>query len=242
MKKLFAHLGLFISQAKVDPYSYDENTYVSDNEATLQEHKEYLKEIENAEDNRLQGIENKTSQLVSQTGIIFSLLSLFVPLFFDKISELNILFKVAFFILLLLSFLLYVLTIHHAIKIYNIKKYVYSRNSPNTVLKYQSNTLKSFTQIQIKDLLYSINKNVKTNNIIANNLIFAYRNFQIANILTAILGALLCVSLLFAHPKSNTTTIDNQIKIEGLNSNLNKISVAIDSIKLIQTIKCDTSK
>jgi hypothetical protein len=220
--KPFKYLGFFVNEIQTNPYNLDVE-YDSSDLPKLTHHRDYLKEIEKSEHDRLDKIENKTSQIVAQTGVIFSLLSLFVPLFFDTLSNQPLPFRILFFSLLTLSFLFYVCTIHHSIKIYNIKNYKYGKASPTTVLNLKGETIENFVRTEVKDLLYIINRNTKTNNIVGDNLIYAYRSFQIANICTALLGGLLCFSLLFVEPEQSTTQIKGTVKIENLDTELQKM-------------------
>lgn len=86
MKTYLNKFGLWLDKDDVNPYSYSVEDYSTTDKDKIKTHKEFLKSIEAEENSRLGLIENKTSQLVSQTGIIFSLLSLFIPIFIDKVS------------------------------------------------------------------------------------------------------------------------------------------------------------
>lgn len=176
-------------------------------------HRDFLKSLEAEENNRLTLIENKTTQLVAQTGVIFALLSLFIPLVIDKIDSFYL--KVLIFIPLGLAFLFYLLTIHNAAKNFNVKNFKYSRSLPKNVVTFQDGTAEDFLIEEINDLLHSTKVNTKINNKKADNLLFSYNSFKVANILTAILGILLCVSLLFIKQKKDPISIENPIKIEN---------------------------
>lgn len=203
MKKFLNKYGLFLDKQDINPYSYSINDYITTGDTEkLKTHLEFLKGIESEENNRLSIIENKTSQLVSQTGIIFSLLSLFIPIFIDKVTEQHWGIRLFFLIILVIAFLFYMLTIRNAIKNYNVKNFIYSKSSPINVINHQSKSVDEFNVIEIKDLLYGANQNLKTNNVKATNLIHAYHAFKIANVATAILVVLICTLLLFIKPKS----------------------------------------
>jgi hypothetical protein len=227
MKKLLNKLGLFLNKTEAQPYSYAIQDYKITNGDTLKTHKEFLKSIEEEENNRLTLIENKTAQLISQTGIIFALLSLFIPIFIDKIISLNIWLRFLFILVLVVAFLLFLSTIFYAIKNYNIKKFIYSKPSPLNVIKYQDKSTEEFTAIEVQDLLYSINVNLKTNNTKATNLIQSYSSFKYAIISTAILVMLLCVSLLFSKPSDNSIKISDPVKIENFETTFNSLTKTI---------------
>ena len=74
MKDFLNKIGLFYVPDETNPYSYNPDDYKLDNDEKKSEaHKNYLKNLEDEESSRLTLIEGKTSQLISQTGIIFSL-------------------------------------------------------------------------------------------------------------------------------------------------------------------------
>lgn len=203
MRKILNYFGFFLKDENSYPYSYDYRDYTNVDSVKSILHKELLTSIEEKEDIRLGIIDTKTSQLITYTGIIFSGLSLFIPILLSKTSGQGLCIRVALLVLLALAFLFYFLTINNAIRNYDIGKFVYSSSHPNNVIKYQLNSVEEFTSIEIRDLLFSINQNLKSNNEKANNLIYAYRAFKIANVMTALLGLLLCFVLLFSRGKQN---------------------------------------
>lgn len=166
----------------------------------LKSHRDFLKSIEADENSRLTTIENKTSQLVSQTALIFALLTLFIPIIIDKIELVYL--RAAFLFLLFFVFTFYLLTIHNAAKNYNVKNFIYGRSSPEEVENYKDKTNIQFLANDIKNLLITIPINIETNNKKATNVIYSYNSFRLANILTGVLAFLLCVSLTILPSKS----------------------------------------
>ena len=75
------------------PYKYGQDEYKTLKKGRMELHRDYLKDILSKEDERLVSIESKTAQLISQTGLVFSLLSLFVPFIIDDILLLNVFIK-----------------------------------------------------------------------------------------------------------------------------------------------------
>lgn len=114
-----------------------------------------MKEIERKEDERLSVIDTKTSQMITFSGIIFSALSLFIPILIGKVADQSLYGRVLFIIILILTFVFYILTIYNAAKNYNIGKFIYSGSDPNNVIKYQNKKANKFISIEIQDLLYS---------------------------------------------------------------------------------------
>ena len=190
-----------------------------DNEK-LKLHRDFLKSIESDENSRLVVLESKSSQIVAQTGVIFALLSLFIPLVIDKIDGFG--WKLSIIILLVFAFLFYLLTIYNGARNLNIGKYIYSRSKPINVITLQNKSEEEFLIEEINDLLYASKQNSKTNNAKGSNLIHAYNSFKIANIIAAVIGVLLCTAALLTHPKKEPITIENPIKIESINANSNK--------------------
>ncbi len=195
------------------------NTYSVENknEGKVNLHRDFLRNIYSQEEDRLSLIENKTFQIISQTGIIFALLSLFIPVFIENISDLNILVQLLFILILVTTFFFYLLTINSAIKNFHINKYKYARSSAKDVIKYQDKSINQFLEIEIKNLISSIELNSETNNRKASNLIQAYKNFRYAIVFTGVLGVFLCIIMLFIKP-SNNTIIENHINIENYDS------------------------
>jgi len=210
-------IGFFVGKADVAPTAVAALEYnvgnATRNAEKLKLHRDFLKSLETEENNRLTLIENKTTQLVAQTGVIFALLSLFIPLVNDKIDSFNL--KLLIFIPLGLAFLFYLLTIHNAAKNFNVKKFNYIRSLPTNVIKHKDGTIEDFLEEEINDLLLSTKTNLEINNDKASNLIYSYNCFKVANILTAVLALLLCATLLFTERKKDPVMIENPIKIEN---------------------------
>jgi len=188
-----------------------------DKKEKLKLHRDFLKSIEADENSRLTLLESKSSQIVAQTGVIFALLSLFVPLVIDKIDGFG--WKLSILIFLVLAFLFYLLTIHNGAKNLNIGKYIYSRSLPTNVLTYRNKSEEEFLVEEINDLLYASKQNSKTNHFKGTNLIHAYNSFKVANTMAAVIGILLCTAVLFTKQKKEPITIENPVKIESINSN-----------------------
>ncbi len=219
VREIFNHIGLLVVESDAAQEDTADLKYLPQNklknkdEEKLKLHRDFLKSLEAEENNRLTLLENKTTQMVAQTSVIFALLSLFIPLVIDKVDSFN--FKLLIFIPLALAFLFYLLTIHNAAKNFNLKKFKYSRSLPTNVIKFKDAPAEDFLVEEINDLLFSTKTNLQINNLKASNLIYSYNCFKIANLLTAVLGIALCFSLLFIKQKKDPITIENPIKIEN---------------------------
>jgi hypothetical protein len=218
LKSLLNEIGLY----DIKPEPLEETPFgvysTGGTKVETAEHMAFLKSLDEAENKRLEAIEAKTSQMIAQTGIVFSLLSLFVPLLIDKISEINVAIKVALLIFLLLSFFLYMVSIWNALKNYDVKQFKYSSPSPKNVIDFQSKGVIAFQTEVVKDLLYALPRNVYLNNIKATNLLHSFMAFKIANLFAGCLVAIFCLSLLFFSTSTPFIKIEGQVKIEQMDS------------------------
>lgn len=236
MRKALNFLGLWLANDNPNSVTFDASEYKATEEKRIKVHKELLESLEKKEDDRLTIIDTKTSQIITYTGIIFSALSLFIPILLAKIADHNLVLRLVFIVILIFAFLFYALAIHNAIRNYNMANFPYSRSDPKNVIKYQDKSSNEFTSIEIQDLIYSYKQNSKSNDRKADNLIYAYRTFRIANVLTAIMGILICSSLLFAKTQEKETIIKNSVKIENLDSSIKEVINAIKLQKQQNTI------
>jgi hypothetical protein len=216
------------------PFDYDKDDYENLKKGQLELHKDYLKDMELEENARLGTIENKTSQLVSQTGLVFALLSLFVPFIVDIVFKLHIGFRILFIVLLICCFLAYIFAFVNSLKNFNVKKFEYGYKSPLTILKHQSLGEKKFLQMEIRDALYCINKNIEVNNRKATNLIRGYHFFKFGIISTSILVVFLCSTLLFTDAEKNKIVIEKPIEINSLKEHLDYIKDKDQGIQKVQ--------
>lgn len=214
LKSFLQTFGFYTNKELIKPHKYDFSNYKNLKSTKLDLHKAYLKEIEEEQNSRLNLIESKTSQMISQTGLIFALLSLFIPFIIDKVLDFDFILKAVFIITLASAYLFYILTINNALKNFNVKDFNYVKKSPMSILNQQKLEVDEFIKMEIKDSLLAINNNTAINNLKATNLISAYNTFRFGNILTSLLVLFLCVSLLFIKPKPNEINIGNPVEIE----------------------------
>jgi len=204
-----------LSAVSPDVNQYDDPADPKNAEA----HMQYLKSLFEEENSRLNLLESKTSQMIGQTGLIFSLLSLFVPLLIDKLSSLPIYVKVSLLLILLAAFGFYLLTIGNALKNYNVKNFKYSSPSPKNVQAFREKELAKFYAEVVRDYLFALYRNEEINNYKASNLIQAYRSFRIANWITGFLVFAFCLILLFIKPEPPSMIIAKPVRIELPNRN-----------------------
>lgn len=188
------------------------------NEQILTEHRDYLLRLEDSEEKRLEGIESKTTQLIAQSGIVFSLLSIFIPILVEKSADIFLLYRIVIFILLLISISFYILSIINAAKNYLVHRYQYAAPTPETVIEFGTSTKEAFLNEQIKDLIKTIKVGKHQNNRKASNLIHSSRSFQVANVFSAILVIVFALVLFNRKSEVEPTVIKNPLKIEGMDS------------------------
>ncbi len=219
MTEMLSNIGIFYNEPESTRLPYDSQEYqLVDDEKKIAAHRDFLNNLESQEDKRLDTIESKTSNLVAQTAIVFALLGLFIPLIMDKASELNVYVRYFLILLLFLSSFFYLLTIHNALKNYQIHKFRYIRSLPSNVMDFKNDNLENFLAEEVRDLLISVPRNRHINNRKGTNLLHSYNAFKLANFMTGILVAVFSISILFYKPQQNTVVIANQIEIKNLDS------------------------
>ena len=221
MLKALNSFGKSIGIVKITPSTVRLSYQASDYQLKVDEkkelvHLEYLYRLDAEETNRLNLLESKTSQLIAQTGIIFSLLSLFVPLLIDKIADVPLAIKIFLSLLVFLAFLAYMFTISNALKNFQVNAFKYSRPSTKNVITFQNKEIEEFYNEVIKDLIEGLKINSNTNNIKATNLLHSYNTFKIANILMGTLVAAFCVTIFFFKPEEQIVTVKGNIEVKQL--------------------------
>lgn len=194
------NIGILKRKELSAPFDYNINDYDLKKDADkIEVHKNFLQSVLQEENNRLNIIEGKTTQIISQTSIVFSLVGLIVPILIDKFSAINIVIKIIIILLLLVGFFFYLNSISNALKNFNLKKYGYPYSNPSNVIDFKDKTIEEFNSEIVRDYLFSINKTIQINNVKGSNLISAYLSFKIANIFTGIIILIICSLILFVN-------------------------------------------
>lgn len=181
MKNIFKnHFGVSFPNPVYDSVKYDDVDVKKIDNTAIEEKIEYLTKIFDFEENRQGTIEGKISQLLGQTGIVFSLAGLFMPLFFDKLLFLNLFWKSILILIFLCALGFYLWAIYKVTRTYDINMYRYATGEPDTVLNNSSK--EDFQKVVIKDLVYANKINQLSNNHKASNLIFSNNSFKSGNI------------------------------------------------------------
>jgi hypothetical protein len=223
--KDFLHsLGIFYQHPGLaEELPYKKYQKQNDQIDKLKEHRDFLKNLEEDEQKRLESIETKGSQFIVQVGVIFTLLSLFIPIIMDKASSFNIIFKIVLICLLVSAALLYVLSIHNALKNYRVSDFNYVRPSASNVLDFKDETLEAFVAEQIRDYLFGRVNNIHNNNKKATNLLHAYLSFKYANILTGCLIVFFSITTVTYRAEKNIIYIEEPVVVKDLDRILKEL-------------------
>ena len=236
MIKTFRQYFGYVKDAEIEA-TYPKSFTFTDN---LDLKTAYLKALDDQEGSRQSSIESKTSQLIGQTGIIFTILGLFIANYFSKFSTWPLLLQILLIVIFLVSFFFYLATIFQATKYLNVLKYKYGQRSVSTV-KNKFDTEDDFKVEEIKDLIYSIERNTQVNNLKCNNLIYAYRSFRVGTMMVGLLSILLILSA-FLPPKQSVgkMQIENEIVIKRMDTALKNLKYEIKNLQLSPVIYKDT--
>lgn len=173
----------------------------------------YLKEMEANHIERRNTIETKNSQLIGQASIVSSVFFLFISLLIDSFSEVNLLGRIILSVIFLVVLLHYLYAVIQATKTLEINRYQYPNRSTSTI----SNNKKEidFINEEIQDLIYIVNKSSELDNQKGDNLLFAARCFQIANIGFGILTISIIIMTFFIPNSSKQSNekpkVDDQV-------------------------------
>jgi hypothetical protein len=211
-----------LNQDKPENIVYDLDQNSDSEKITL--HRDFLKSALEEENNRLGFIENKTSQIISQTSIVFSLVGLFIPLLINRFENENLLLRIIIIGLLVVTFILYLLSITNALKNFNVKKFRYPYSNSRNVTNLKDNTKEEFNSELVRDYLFCIDETTRLNNIKGTNLLHAYKTFKLGIYFTGVIVICICSMLLFTEQKTEKSylTIEEPIEIKHLDSLLNK--------------------
>lgn len=182
--------------------------YSETNREMLDTHKCFLQQLQKDEDARQIAIEQKTTQLFSQTGLIIAVVAMFLPLILEKVDHFSL--RLVFIAVLLVAGFFYLRTIFLAARSLDIDKYEYQRPSSTNVTDRKLATVELFLQEEIKDRLSGLEVNTANNNTKGTNLLNALWYFKAANITTALLSIALSVTIASLYIKDAT-----KVQVEG---------------------------
>ncbi|SNR45454.1 hypothetical protein SAMN04488009_1859 [Maribacter sedimenticola] len=138
----------------------------------------YLLRLFDNEDSRMNKLESKITQLIAQSGLIISIVTFILPLFYDSLKCIFLELKVVLALTFLVTILLLCTSIFYASKIFNIQKFKYADCSEETV-RCGHKKVSEFKKEYIDDLIFSIDRNRGLNNtkgtiLLKSNKLFAF--------------------------------------------------------------------
>jgi hypothetical protein len=229
LKKYFDYIGLcknvYVRKCEV----YTPATEIK----IAREYLAYLQGVNATRDARQITIETKTSQIIGQTSIVISIVSLFVPLFADKFNDLDHSIKWTLLVVFTVLIFHFILATLHALKNLQIEKSRYMEGSTTTVTKEtRAKTELEFINVQIKDLVNIINYNNPLTNRAAAGLVYASRCFKIGTgtFFIFILGLLVCFTSMTKTAESIRIENIKELKDET-SKQLPKMQIEINTLK-----------
>jgi len=228
-KKYSTYVGLV--RDKLSPSVPEEYTPpIEKSQELLQKHLDYTKDLYELEQKRQTIIEGKLAQLVGQASIVVSIISLFIPLFIDKINGINLIILAILLIGFLFVLFNYCLTVYHVISTLYIKKYKYVMGSITTITKKnRADNISSLMIEQIEDNIYALSKNNHFNNLKGTSLNYAAKTFKVANIGFGLFAFfLICISVGVKNIKSQ-----ERMTIAKLDRRLDSVSKVMRQNKLV---------
>lgn len=151
----------------------------------------YLLRLFDNEDRRMNKLESKITQLIAQSGLIISIVTFIIPLFYDSLKCINLTLKVILALTFLVTIILLCISIFYASKIFNIKNFKYADCSEETV-RSGHRKVSEFKKEYIDDLIFSIDRNRGLNNIkgtilLKSNKFFAFGIYFLVGLTTELL-------------------------------------------------------
>lgn len=204
------------------------NTYTYKNDLSS-EHLALLTKLKEDEQNRLNSIETKISILLSQSSILFALISFFAPLFSDALNDMNDIYKVIVSLFFSISYLFFLGCILVASRIFGLDKFVYIRQSASSVIDPVFIDKELFISNQVKSLIKEINHTIEINNKKASILIYSNRLFISGFITSGLFSIVVCLSLLYIKNDDNKLK-DLLIKIEESKLSMSRLEYTLTQL------------
>jgi hypothetical protein len=154
---------------------------------------DYLVRLMANQNERMAIIENKLSQVTSQSGLAISVTSLFIPLLFNELSEADISKKIILLIFFILTVVGFILSIIHSTKTLDISKFSYCDGNPEMAIR-RFDDKDGFQNEMNNDLVASIIHNTEVNNEKGTHLLSAQKFFRFGIILMTALIACIILS------------------------------------------------
>ncbi len=192
---------------------------------TLESHLKYIIGIFDSEKKRQENLEKKSLQIISQTGIVVSLISFSVGTLYDKIVPLNPIEFYMIVSLYCLTLMSLFFSIMYAIKSLNLK--LYARPSHKIIGDKISLDENKFIWQEISIRYNNINNNINLNDDKADNISKSFKFFF------ASIGQIIVFSIV-----TGTFLLSNELKKQSKDIHVSKIEIVnqIDTKKIIQRL------
>ena len=163
------------------------------NQSLADDHRRYLERLFDYEEKRMDTIEGKVLSIISQSGIIMSLLSLSLPTIIGQVNDKGFAFAIILILCFVVSLVFYILSVLEAMEVLDIKRFKYMSGSTETVLQ---NHLSSddFRREEIKDLIDSYENNLALNSTKGGHLLQSRYYLRTALVMTGVFGVLVAIS------------------------------------------------
>ncbi len=166
---------------------------------------EYSKLLDGAlseERERLNSVESKALQIVSQTSIVIAIIGFFAPFALDQLLSNSKLIKAIFIIGLLLVALLFLYAIICSLRNFNLSKFIFVRGSGSTVIDHSHGKISKLNYEIINDKILELRAATHSVNAKASNVIYSFRAFKMAIIILVIYVIGYSCSLFFIQEKN----------------------------------------
>lgn len=204
-------------------------------------HIEFLKDLEQHEEHRLSGIEGKLSSIIGQSGIIFTLIALFIPLFLDDLNHVALPLKIIYSVLFVLGLCFFTKSILSASATLKINDFPYARPDINSAFDKDNDSKAVFYRELVKDLITTIDINTASNTKKGHNLMVGHRFFVFGLTTMGLLGLIIAIQSFFYDKESDSNQAMLQ-KVIGIQMQLAESRRVLDQMAADQKFFTDSLK
>ena len=191
----------------------------------------YTQQLLSSESNRHDNFERRSLQLLSQTSVLISLLTLLLSTTASSVSLLDVWQRCILILLLLIIACHFVLSIYHASKNLDSQKFKYKKGSSVTIASdSRKNSVVDFVNGIIADDINCIHNHTLLNDIKGSNTIYSNRSFKIAVLTLPPLVIFLVFSIYFRKSNSLEISSGEVTMSKALFSQIERNHITTDSI------------
>lgn len=152
----------------------------------------YLDRLFEFQETRQSTLDNKMTQVLGQTGVVFTLITIFAPFLYGNLEGYSTCVKWLFFGVFIAALICFITSILFASKTLNVKNYNYMVGNVSTIKKDHKDK-SDFIDEEINDLIMSVEYNINTNNSKGDSLITSQKFFTYGIGIISLLVVLLFV-------------------------------------------------